>query len=61
MTTKGKTMRELAAKIVQHAMLVNPIVWIAGAAVATVGAGVVIATQTHIVQSMVSLMTGAFW
>jgi hypothetical protein len=53
-------MRKLATKIVQRAMLVNPIALTAGAAVAVAGAGVVMATQTHIVQSMASLIMGAF-
>jgi len=53
-------MRKLAAKIAQGAILANPIVWVAGMASAVVGASFVIATQTHIVQSVVSLMTGAF-
>jgi hypothetical protein len=59
-TTKGKTMRKLAAKIARGAILANPIVWVVGMASAVVGASFVIATQTHIVQSVVSLMTGAF-
>jgi len=53
-------MRKLAARIAQGAVLANPIVWVVGTACAVVGASFVIATQTHIVQSMVSLMTGAF-
>lgn len=47
-------------KLIRRLEAVNPIVWVAYVLLALVAAGVAISTQTHIVQSVVSMVVGAF-